>query len=236
MSEPALLEVHGVTKRFGAGASEAQVLRGIDLSVQAGEFVALVGPSGSGKSTLLHILGLLQTPSEGTVRLSGLDTSALDDAGRARLRRDSLGFVFQFHHLIPSLTAEENVRIPLALASGSMRATLRPRALASLRAVGLEAKADASSRTLSGGEQQRVAVARALVAQPGLVFADEPTGNLDTENAEQVFRLFRRMHAERNTAFVIVTHDVALAARCDRVVTLVDGRVTSDLRTSSGAA
>jgi lipoprotein-releasing system ATP-binding protein len=223
-----VLALEGVVKRFGEGERAVEVLHGIDLEVRGGELAALIGPSGSGKSTLLNLLGLLDRPTRGRVHLTGVDTTDLDDEGRTRLRNRALGFVFQFHHLIPALTAEENVRIPLALATGRMSASLRPRALELLEAVGLRDRADAPAGQLSGGQQQRVAIARALVASPPLVLADEPTGNLDSKTADQVFELFRRFHSESGTAFVIVTHDPRLAARCDRVIELVDGAIVPE--------
>jgi lipoprotein-releasing system ATP-binding protein len=228
-----VLVLTGVTKRFVDGEVTTEVLHGIDLRVRRGEFVALVGPSGSGKSTLLNLIGLLDRPSSGELWLDGERTTTLDEAGRTRLRQRALGFVFQFHHLVPALTAEENVRMPLALERGRMSASLRPRALALLDAVGLHDKADALPRKMSGGQQQRVAVARALVTHPPLVLADEPTGNLDTQSADQVFALFRRFHRELGTAFVIVTHDPRLASRCDRIVEIVDGRIVRDAPVSA---
>ncbi len=224
----AVLELIGVTKSFIDGEVSTEVLHGIDLRVNAGEFVALIGPSGSGKSTLLNLIGLLDRPTTGQVRVAGEDATHLDDGGRTRLRNHALGFVFQFHHLIAALTAEENVRVPLALRTGRMSEALRAEALPLLEAVGLADKADVEARKLSGGQQQRVAIARALVTSPVLVLADEPTGNLDTASADQVFALFRRFHAERKTAFLLVTHDPRLAARCDRIIEIVDGRIVSD--------
>ena len=226
-----VLVLDAVTKSYGEGDARIEVLHGVDLRVRAGELAALIGPSGSGKSTLLNILGLLDRPTTGRVHLTGVDTTDLDDHERTLLRNRALGFVFQFHHLIPALTAEENVRMPLALASGRMSAALRPRAVELLQAVGLGNRADSIAGRMSGGQQQRVAIARALVANPALVLADEPTGNLDTQTADQVFALFRRFHQERGTAFLIVTHDPRLAARCDRVIELVDGRIVRDEET-----
>ncbi len=226
-SEPAL-ELVGVTKEFVAGGVTTKVLHGIDLRIDSGEFVALIGPSGSGKSTLLNLIGLLDGPTSGTIRLSGVETTTLDDAARTKLRNHSLGFVFQFHNLISALSAEENVRVPLALARGTMTREHRAQSQALLAAVGMQEKADVAVQKLSGGQQQRVAIARALVANPPLVLADEPTGNLDTESADRVFELFRKFHAEKKTSFLIVTHDTRLAARCDRVVEIVDGRIVAD--------
>ena len=225
---PPALELSAVTKEFVDGEVVSKILHGIDLRIERGEFVALVGPSGSGKSTLLNLIGLLDRATSGKIRLAGVETTVLDDAGRTELRNRSLGFVFQFHHLISALTAEENVRVPLALSGGWMTAAHRPAALELLKAVGMSEKAEMPVQKLSGGQQQRVAIARALVTNPVLVLADEPTGNLDTESADQVFQLFRRFHAEKHMAFLIVTHDTRLAERCDRIVEMVDGRILSD--------
>ncbi len=225
----AVLVLEGVTKSYG-GAVVTEVLRGIDLRVERGEFVALVGPSGSGKSTLLNILGLLDRPTAGRVVVAGEDTTGLDDAGLTRLRGRALGFVFQFHHLLPGLTACENVMMPMAAARGRFTADLRPRALALLDRVGLAEKADALPGAMSGGQQQRVAIARALVTQPSLLLADEPTGNLDTQTSDQVFGVLREFNRALGVAFLLVTHDPRLAARCDRTIELVDGRVVSDRR------
>ncbi|MBK7778492.1 MAG: ABC transporter ATP-binding protein [Sandaracinaceae bacterium] len=224
---PPVLRCTGLIKEFGTDPS-VRVLHGIDLSVAAGEFVALVGPSGSGKSTLLNILGLLDVPTAGELWVQGVPTTALDDGRRTALRGSALGFVFQFHHLLPTLRAWENVALPMAAVQGRMKASMRARAEVLLRQVDLGDKIDAPAGELSGGQQQRVALARALAQKPAVVLADEPTGNLDTVNAARVFEVMRQHHAEAKTAFIIVTHDLALAARCDRVVQLVDGRVSYD--------
>ncbi len=223
-SEPVLV-LDNVCKEFVDGDVVSKILHGISLTIGPGELVALIGPSGSGKSTLLNIIGLLDRPTSGSIHVGGVDATHLDDAGRTALRNHALGFVFQFHHLIGALTAEENVRIPLALEQGWMRDEHKPRARALLEAVGLGDKVDAPIRKLSGGQQQRVAIARALVNEPRLVLADEPTGNLDTKAADQVFALFRRVHKERNMTFLIVTHDPRLAKRCGRIIELVDGQI-----------
>jgi lipoprotein-releasing system ATP-binding protein len=225
-----VLVLDNVTKEFVDGDVVSKILHGISLTIGPSELVALIGPSGSGKSTLLNIIGLLDRPTTGTIHVGGVDATHLDDAGRTSLRNHALGFVFQFHHLIGALTAEENVRIPLALERGWMSDEHKPRARELLEAVGMGEKVDAPIRKLSGGQQQRVAIARALVNDPRLVLADEPTGNLDTKAADQVFELFRRVHQERNMAFLIVTHDPRLAARCDRILKIVDGKLVSDER------
>ena len=224
-----LVALHDIHKRYNVGLpTETEVLHGISLSLAHGEFVALIGPSGSGKSTLLNVLGLLERPSSGTYTLAGTPVQGLDDDGLTRMRRETLGFVFQFHHLLPAFTALENVTLPALARDGQVSAALRERGRALLAGVGLAAAMDRKPQALSGGMQQRVAIARALVLQPALVLADEPTGNLDTASADEVFVMLRRMHAEVGTSFLIVTHDPRLAARCDRVIEIVDGRVARD--------
>ncbi len=229
MSDQPLLELKQVRKTYNPGLpNEAEVLHGIDLRVNPGEFIALMGPSGSGKSTLLNIVGLLERMSAGSYQLQGEEMVGLDDGGLTLRRRRLLGFVFQFHHLLPAFTALENVTLPALLAEGRVSDAQRERAKDLLDAVGLAAALNKRPSELSGGMQQRVAIARALVTQPPLVLADEPTGNLDTASSDEVFVLLRRMHAERGTSFVVVTHDARLGARCDRLVELVDGRISRD--------
>jgi len=227
----ALLELSQVRKRYNVGLpNEAEVLHGIDLRIATGEFVALVGPSGSGKSTLLNIVGLLERMTAGSYRLQGEEVAGLDDAQLTRRRRVTLGFVFQFHHLLPAFTALENVTLPALMAHGRVSERERQRACELLAAVGLAQALHKRPAQLSGGMQQRVAIARALVQQPPLVLADEPTGNLDTASSDEVFAHLRRMHEELGTSFIIVTHDPRLAQRCDRVVELIDGAIASDAR------
>ena len=228
MAEPLVL-VEGVTKSFGREVV-TKVLHGVDLELHPAEFTALVGPSGSGKSTLLNLLGLLDRPTSGRIVLEGRDTTDLGEAERTALRGRSLGFVFQFHHLLPAFTALENVMMPMLAARGREEAGMRERAFALLDEIGLADRASYGASKLSGGQQQRVAVARALVLEPPLVLADEPTGNLDTESGAQVFELLRRVSERHQTAFLVVTHDERIAARCDRVLTMVDGRIRSDVR------
>ncbi|MDO9604560.1 ABC transporter ATP-binding protein [Hydrogenophaga sp.] len=224
-----LIELSEVRKTYNAGMpSEAEVLHGIGLRVMPGEFIALIGPSGSGKSTLLSIIGLLERMSSGTYRFQGEEVQGLDDNGLTMRRRDKLGFVFQFHHLLPAFTALENVTMPALMAEGRVSAAQLAKARELLDAVGLAQAMDKRPSQLSGGMQQRVAIARALVMEPPLVLADEPTGNLDTASSDEVFVQLRRMHAERGVSFVVVTHDPRLAARCDRLVELVDGRTARD--------
>lgn len=225
----ALLALQGVRKSYNLGQPNvAEVLHGVDLQLQAGEFVALVGPSGSGKSTLLNILGLLERMTVGSYQLQGQEVAKLDDQALTLLRRQSLGFVFQFHHLLPAFTALENVTLPALMAQGSITASDNARATELLQAVGLGEALHRKPAELSGGMQQRVAIARALVHRPPLVLADEPTGNLDSQSSQEVFALLRDIHAQQGTAFLIVTHDPRLAARCDRVVEIVDGLVAFD--------
>jgi len=205
------------------------------LRIDAGEFVALIGPSGSGKSTLLNIVGLLERATSGSYRIHGAETRGLSDAELTLQRRTTLGFVFQFHHLLPAFSALENVTLPALMREGRITPSQRDRACAVLTAVGLESAMGKRPSELSGGMQQRVAIARALVMQPPLVLADEPTGNLDTASSDEVFALMRRMHAELKISFLVVTHDPSLAARCDRVIELVDGRIVRDERVAAAA-
>ena len=229
MTNTPLLQLSGLRKSYNLGLpNAAEVLHGIDLRLEAGEFVALIGPSGSGKSTLLNILGLLEPATAGSYQLQGTEMAGLPDAALTRRRREALGFVFQFHHLLPAFTALENVTLPALMASGRVTAGESARAEQLLAAVGLADALHKRPGELSGGMQQRVAIARALVHEPALVLADEPTGNLDTASSQAVFELLRDIHAQRGTAFVLVTHDPRLAARCDRVVELVDGRIAAD--------
>ena len=224
-----LIQLTDIRKRYNVGLpNEAGVLHGVSLTLARGEFVALIGPSGSGKSTLLNIIGLLERPSAGSYRIDGQETTGLNDAALTQRRSTALGFVFQFHHLLPAFTALENVTLPALMREGRVRAEQRTRAEEVLAAMGLAQAMEKRPGELSGGMQQRVAIARALVLKPPLVLADEPTGNLDTASSDEVFGLMRRMHAELRTSFLIVTHDPRLAARCDRVIELVDGRVVRD--------
>jgi lipoprotein-releasing system ATP-binding protein len=222
-----VLEVRKVVKEFGDKVV-TRVLHGIDLTLAHGEFVALIGPSGSGKSTLLNLIGLLDRPTSGSIVIEGQDTSDLDEAGLTGFRGRTLGFVFQFHHLLPAFTAVENVMLPSYAVQGVPSREMRQGAEELLREVGLGDKIAARVTELSGGQQQRVAIARALAHGPALVLADEPTGNLDTASSDDVFELMRRFNRERHTTFLLVTHDPRIAARCDRVLEIVDGRIVRD--------
>ncbi|MDP1536916.1 MAG: ABC transporter ATP-binding protein [Burkholderiales bacterium] len=234
-ADDALVRLTGLHKTYNEGLPNAEeVLHGIELTIQPGEFTALIGPSGSGKSTLLNILGLLERGSGGSYHLAGRDVTAFDDDERTHARHEVLGFIFQFHHLLPAFTALENVMLPGLI--GHRRGQRGPRAAGDMRtraaelldAVGLHEAYDKKPGELSGGMQQRVAIARALVRSPQLVLADEPTGNLDTHSSDSIFELLRRFNREQGTALLIVTHDPRLAARCDRIVELVDGQIAAD--------
>jgi lipoprotein-releasing system ATP-binding protein len=221
----AILEARGLRKVYqGGDGFPIEVLAGVDLSVSRGEFVAIVGASGSGKSTLLHLLGALDTPSGGNVHLDGRSFEELGEDALALMRNRRIGFVFQFHHLLREFTALENVMLPLLIA-GEDDARARSRAEELLAAVGLAGRMSHRPAALSGGEQQRVAVARALAADPVLVLADEPSGNLDTANSERLHQLFARLSREFETALVVVTHNRSLAGRADRVLSLEGGRL-----------
>jgi lipoprotein-releasing system ATP-binding protein len=221
-----ILELRALKKAYNIGTPiEAEVLHGIDLTIDGGEFVALIGPSGSGKSTLLNVIGLLEPMTSGDYLLAGQSVAALDDAALTQRRSDTLGFVFQFHHLLPAFTALENVLMPSLIRSGTFSAAERVRGLDLLARVGLRDAANKKPGQLSGGMQQRVAIARALSRNAPLVLADEPTGNLDTHSADDVFALMRQFNRDEGTTFLIVTHDPRLAGRCDRTVELVDGQI-----------
>ncbi|KAB2962364.1 MAG: ABC transporter ATP-binding protein [Thermoanaerobaculia bacterium] len=226
-----VLAARAVARSFHVGESTVQALAGVDLEVGEGELVVIAGPSGSGKSTLLHLLGALDRPDAGQIRIEGRDVAALSEHGRTLLRRRRLGFVFQAFHLVPVLSAVENVELPL-LVDGIPRRERRERAVTELERVGLAARLDHRPDRLSGGERQRVAVARALVHRPRAVLADEPTGNLDSDNALRVFDLLAELGAAAGTTIVISTHDPLLVDRSPRIVRLRDGRVESDLRTA----
>ncbi|MGX7743455.1 ABC transporter ATP-binding protein [Rhodopseudomonas parapalustris] len=221
-----VLTLDGIRKSYNVGTPvETEVLHGIDLTMQRGDFLALMGPSGSGKSTLLNIIGLLDRPTGGRLLINGEDTGQLADSALTHLRGHAIGFVFQYHYLISAFTARENVMMPMLVDRGRPDAAMEQRADELLDRVGLSKWRNNSASNMSGGQQQRVAVARALAMDPALVLADEPTGNLDTKSADDVFELMRQINRERGTTFLLVTHNDDLAARCDRIVRVVDGRI-----------
>lgn len=223
---PPLIQLSDVKKSYNIGLpNEAEVLHGLSLRIGQGEFIALIGPSGSGKSTLLNIIGLLERMTSGSYLIQGVEATGMDDAELTLMRRQMLGFVFQFHHLLPAFTALENVTLPTLMREGRVSKAHKEHACAVLAAVGLANAMHKRPSELSGGMQQRVAIARALVLNPPLVLADEPTGNLDTAASNEVFTLLRRLHADFKLSFVIVTHDQNLAAKCDRIIEIVDGQI-----------
>lgn len=225
MSE-AVLSLKGVERTYESGGEDLHVLRGIDLDLKPGEIVGLIGPSGSGKSTLLHIAGLLEPPDAGEVTLAGIDAVNANDDMRTALRRNFVGFVYQFHHLLPEFDALENVALP-RLIHGELRHRAMPEARRLLTTLGLGERLTHRPAELSGGEQQRVAIARAFANAPKLILADEPTGNLDPATSEAVFESFRRAAREEGTAALVATHNIALSERMDRVLTLADGKLVS---------
>lgn len=223
MSE-ALLQLIDVKRTYVTEAGPLEVLRGVDLSLAPGEIVALVGPSGSGKSSLLHAAGLLEAPTSGEVRILGQACSGLSDRERTRLRREEIGFIYQFHNLLPDFTALENIMTPL-LIGGRSRSESERRARALLEQVGLAARAGHRPGQLSGGEQQRIALARALAPGPRILLADEPTGNLDGENSERLFQALTAASRDAGVGALVATHNLDLAARMDRILRLADGRI-----------
>mgnify|MGYP002633191349 CR=1 FL=1 len=229
---PVLLRAEGVEKHFEIGGRRVDVLRGVDMEVAAGDLVAIVGRSGSGKSTLLHLLGALEPPTAGRIIWMGTDLTTMSDDAVADFRNRTVGFVFQFHHLLPELTALENVIMPALIARRRQR-DVQDRAAWLLEKVGLAHRLDHHPGELSGGEQQRVALARALVMEPRAVFADEPTGNLDATTADEIHALIEELNAETGTAFVVVSHSAELASRMHRVLRMTGGRLDTDLEVAA---
>ncbi|HKC38666.1 MAG TPA: ABC transporter ATP-binding protein [Gemmatimonadales bacterium] len=219
-----LIEARDLAKTYRLGQVDVQALRGVDADVAAGEYIAITGPSGSGKSTLMHILGCLDSPTAGSYRLDGEDVSALSGKRLAQVRNRKVGFVFQTFNLMPRLTVEENVALPLKYRGGVTRGERRARALTLLERLGLSPRVGHRPDELSGGERQRVAIARALVGEPAILMADEPTGNLDSQAGSEVLKTFAELHAAGHT-IVLVTHDPGVAARAQRVIHMSDGRV-----------
>lgn len=234
MSAP-VIRLAGLTKAYNVGTPvETEVLHGLDLSLEQGEFAALIGPSGSGKSTLLNIIGLLERPTGGLLSIDGRDTARLSEAELTQLRGRSIGFVFQFHHLLPAFSALENVMMPAIVARGAPDDEAEATALQLLDAVGLKAHARKKPGELSGGQQQRVAIARALALKPRLILADEPTGNLDTARSREIMDLLAALNRDQGITVVMVTHEADMAAYAHRTVRLVDGLIASDERRASG--
>ena len=230
MAEKTLLIADALDKVYGSGDAATHALKGVSFELAEGEFASIIGQSGSGKSTLLNLLGLLDTPSSGQVRYRGTDTGSLRKPARAGLRNELIGFVFQFHYLLPEFSVYENVAMPALIAGTMPHAEIRSRAEETLGLLGLEGLEGKNANALSGGQKQRVAIARALMNRPALMLADEPTGNLDTTNTELVYELFRRVSTETGTAFLIVTHDRNVAQRTDRVLEVLDGELVADER------
>jgi putative ABC transport system ATP-binding protein len=223
-----MMELSGISREYVVGGETVHALDHVDVRVDAGEYVSIMGPSGSGKSTLLNVLGLLDRPTSGTYRLQGEDVSSLDDNALAAHRQRYIGFVFQFFHLIPRLTALENVELPLVLAGAAPRMR-RKRATQILESVGLKARLDHRPDQLSGGERQRVAIGRALVMQPSFLLADEPTGNLDTRSGSEIMQILEQLNRD-GIALLVVTHDPAIGSRAKRHLTLRDGKIVGDVR------
>jgi lipoprotein-releasing system ATP-binding protein len=228
-SSDVVVGLQGVRKAFNVGTGiETEVLHGIDLTLHRGDFCAVMGPSGSGKSTLLNIIGLLDRPTSGLLQMAGEETTLLADQALTRLRGHHIGFVFQYHHLISAFTALENVMMPMLGAAGFPNPEMRDRAESLLESVGLTPWKNNMANNMSGGQQQRVSLARALAMNPALLLADEPTGNLDTQSADAVFALLRRINQEQGTTVLLVTHNPQLGQRCDKTIQVVDGLIQTN--------
>lgn len=226
MSEKYIIQIKNLTKIFGDGV-DIKALDGVDLNIERGEFLAIVGPSGSGKSTLLNQIGILDTPTNGTILLNGVDVTKMSDKQRSITRNKQLGFIFQYHHLLPDFNALENVMMPM-LISGVKSSQARENARKMLDEVGLGDRMKHRPNQLSGGQNQRVAIARALVNKPSIVIGDEPTGNLDSKSSDNIYELLRKLNREHNQTFILVTHDKHMAAKTDRIIRLVDGKICED--------
>jgi lipoprotein-releasing system ATP-binding protein len=236
LQEP-LVQLTGVRKAFNVGTPiETEVLHGIDLTLRKGDFCAVMGPSGSGKSTLLNIIGLLDRPTSGQLLVCGEETTHMNDAALTHLRGHTIGFVFQYHHLLTAFTALENVMLPMMAAHGFATPAMRERAQALIASVGLTDWQNNRAGNMSGGQQQRISIARALAMNPQLLLADEPTGNLDSQSADGVFELLRQFNREHNTTVLFVTHNAEFARRCDSIIQVVDGMVVSSTKTETKAA
>ena len=225
-----IIVADSLEKVYGEGAAATRALSSASFAIEQGEFASLIGQSGSGKSTLLNLLGLLDTPTSGTVTIDGVDTSGLNRKERARLRGETVGFVFQFHHLLPEFSVAENMTMPIRIKGGSVGDDERTRVDELLDLLGLTGLADKNANQLSGGQKQRVAIGRALMNRPSLILADEPTGNLDSSNSSAVYELFREINRERGTALLIVTHDRGVAEMTDRILEMKDGELIQDVR------
>ncbi|WP_292461828.1 ABC transporter ATP-binding protein [Methanolobus sp.] len=221
-----IIEIRNLSKVYPGGV-EVRALDGIDLDIQKGEFLSIIGPSGSGKSTLLHMIGILDTPTSGTITIDGRIVTDMSEKERSKARNEILGFVFQYHHLLPDFTALENVMMPLLIA-GTNKKNAREVASGILKDVGLAERMDHLPSQLSGGQAQRVSVARALANNPGIVIGDEPTGNLDTKSSDMIYDLLRKLNHEKGQTFILVTHDEKMAKKTDRVIRLVDGKIYED--------
>jgi len=228
VSDELIIRIRDLTRIYGDGV-EIRALDGVNLDIEPGEFLAIVGPSGSGKSTLLHQIGILDTPTSGTILLNGVDITKMSDRERSKTRNRELGFIFQYHHLLPDFNALENVMIPL-LIRGVKPSRARKIAREMLEEVGLADREDHRPNQLSGGQNQRVAIARALANSPDIVIGDEPTGNLDSKSSDNIYELLRRLNQEHDQTFILVTHDESMAAKTDRIIRIVDGRIVEDSR------
>ncbi|MCQ6961941.1 ABC transporter ATP-binding protein [Methanolobus chelungpuianus] len=224
--ESNIIEIRNLSKVYPGGV-EVRALDGIDLDIKRGEFLSIIGPSGSGKSTLLHMIGILDTPSSGTITIDGRVVTEMSEKERSKARNEVLGFVFQYHHLLPDFTALENVMMPLLIA-GTGKKVARDIAAGLLEDVGLAERMDHLPSQLSGGQAQRVSVARALANNPGIVIGDEPTGNLDTKSSDMIYDLLRKLNQERGQTFILVTHDEKMAKKTDRIIRLIDGKIYED--------